>query len=133
MSDTASQKLLDIRNLSILLPEGADRRYAVEDISVDLSPGETLCIVGESGSGKSVSSYAIMRILDRNGRIANGRVMFDGMELTAFSNREMRELRGREISMVFQNPRAALNPIRKVGPQIEDVVRRQARATKNTP
>ena len=105
---------------------------AVRDVSFTLEKGETLGIVGESGSGKSVSSYAIMRILDRNGKIAKGSVTFDDMDLTAFSNKEMRELRGREISMVFQNPRAALNPIRKVGHQIEDVLRRHARATKYT-
>lgn len=123
---------LEVESLNVTFKTRRGVVSAVRDVSFSLEKGETLGIVGESGSGKSVSSYAIMRILDRNGKIAHGRVMFDGMELTAFSNREMRELRGREISMVFQNPRAALNPIRKVGHQIEDVLRRHARATKNT-
>jgi peptide/nickel transport system ATP-binding protein len=123
---------LDVENLNVTFKTRRGLVSAVRDVSFTLEKGETLGIVGESGSGKSVSSYAIMRILDRNGRIANGRVSFDGMDLTAFSSREMRELRGREISMVFQNPRAALNPIRKVGHQIEDVLRRHARATKYT-
>src|SRR5581483_4691601 len=85
--------------------------------------GETLGIVGESGSGKSVTSYAVMRILDRAGKIAEGSVMFSGIDVKAASEGTMRDLRGREISMIFQNPRAALNPIRKVGDQIEDVLR----------
>ena len=88
-----------------------------------VAKGETLGIVGESGSGKSVTSYAVMRILDRAGRIAEGSVMFSGIDVKAASENEMRDLRGREISMIFQNPRAALNPIRKVGDQIEDVLR----------
>lgn len=123
---------LNVENLSVSFSTRRGPVTAVRDVSFSLEKGETLGIVGESGSGKSVSSYAIMRILDRNGEIAEGTVTFDGMDLTGFSNKEMRELRGREISMVFQNPRAALNPIRKVGHQIEDVLRRHARATKYT-
>jgi peptide/nickel transport system ATP-binding protein len=88
-----------------------------------VAKGETLGIVGESGSGKSVTSYAVMRILDRAGKIAEGSVMFSGIDVKAATENQMRDLRGREISMIFQNPRAALNPIRKVGDQIEDVLR----------
>jgi peptide/nickel transport system ATP-binding protein len=88
-----------------------------------VAKGETLGIVGESGSGKSVTSYAVMRILDRAGKIAEGSVMFSGIDIKSASEDTMRDLRGREISMIFQNPRAALNPIRKVGDQIEDVLR----------
>ncbi|MDB5519810.1 MAG: transporter ATP-binding protein, partial [Tardiphaga sp.] len=90
---------------------------------ISVAKGETLGIVGESGSGKSVTSYAVMRILDRAGRIAEGSVMFSGIDVKAATEDQMRDLRGREISMIFQNPRAALNPIRKVGDQIEDVLR----------
>ena len=82
----------------------------------------------KSGSGKSVTSYAVMRILDRAGRIAEGSVMFSGIDVKAASENEMRDLRGREISMIFQNPRAALNPIRKVGDQIEDVLRQHVQS-----
>ena len=96
---------------------------AVQHVNISVAKGETLGIVGESGSGKSVTSYAVMRILDRAGRIAEGSVMFSGIDVKAASENEMRDLRGREISMIFQNPRAALNPIRKVGDQIEDVLR----------
>ncbi|MBO0741302.1 MAG: ABC transporter ATP-binding protein [Hyphomicrobiaceae bacterium] len=118
--------LLDIRDLTV---EFATRRgpvRAVHSINVSVAKAETLAIVGESGSGKSVTSYAVMRILDRAGHIAEGSVSFTGIDLRRASEREMRNLRGREISMIFQNPRAALNPIRKVGHQIEDVLRQHA-------
>jgi peptide/nickel transport system ATP-binding protein len=124
-----SPPLLDVHGLTV---EFATRRgivRAVEQIDIRVAKGETLGIVGESGSGKSVTSYAVMRILDRAGRIAAGSVMFSGMPLQDASEADMRDLRGREISMVFQNPRAALNPIRKIGRQIEDVLIRHAQAT----
>jgi peptide/nickel transport system ATP-binding protein len=92
----------------------------VADLTVEFSTRRG--IVGEAGSGKSVTSYAVMRILDRAGRIAEGAVRFTGLDVRAASEDEMRSLRGREMSMIFQNPRAALNPIRKVGHQIEDVL-----------
>ena len=101
---------------------------AVRDIDIDLARGETLGIVGESGSGKSVTSYAVMRILDRAGRIADGSIRFAGLDLHSATERAMLDLRGREMSMIFQNPRAALNPIRRVGHQIEDVLRQHAQA-----
>lgn len=99
---------------------------AVKDVSFDIAAGETLGIVGESGSGKSVTSFALMRILDDNGRVANGALEYSGVDLVAADERRMREIRGREISMIFQNPRSALNPIRKVGRQIEDALRQHA-------
>ncbi len=121
--------LLDVRDLTV---EFATRRgtvRAVQSVNISLGKGETLAIVGESGSGKSVTSYAVMRILDRAGRIAEGSVMFSGVDVGNASEAQMRDLRGREISMIFQNPRAALNPIRKVGEQIEDVLRQHAQAS----
>jgi peptide/nickel transport system ATP-binding protein len=118
-----AQPLLDVNDLTV---EFATRRgivKAVQHVDIAVAKGETLGIVGESGSGKSVTSYAVMRILDRAGKIAEGSVMFSGIDVKSASEAEMRDLRGREISMIFQNPRAALNPIRKVGDQIEDVLR----------
>src|SRR5262249_54960814 len=99
---------------------------AVQHVDISVAKGETLAIVGESGSGKSVTSYAVMRILDRAGRIAEGSVYFTGLDVRDASEDAMRNLRGREMSMIFQNPRAALNPIRKVGRQIEDVLMQHA-------
>lgn len=103
---------------------------AVRSVSLQVAKGETLGIVGESGSGKSVTSYAVMRILDRAGRIVSGGIEFGGMQLRDADEAAMSDLRGREISMIFQNPRAALNPIRTVGKQIEDVLIRHARTTR---
>jgi peptide/nickel transport system ATP-binding protein len=119
----AAQPLLDVNDLTV---EFATRRgivKAVQHVNISVAKGETLGIVGESGSGKSVTSYAVMRILDRAGKIAEGSVRFSGIDVKGATENEMRDLRGREISMIFQNPRAALNPIRKVGDQIEDVLR----------
>src|SRR4051812_38688295 len=124
--------LLDVRDLTV---EFATRRgtvRAVDKVDLSVARGETVGIVGESGSGKSVTSYAVMRILDRAGRIAEGAVAFSGIDLVAAPESEMRDLRGREISMVFQNPRAALNPIRKVGRQIEDVLIEHVQAVRTT-
>jgi peptide/nickel transport system ATP-binding protein len=114
--------LLDVSDLTV---EFATRRgivKAVQHVNIAVAKGETLGIVGESGSGKSVTSYAVMRILDRAGKIAEGSVMFSGVDVKAATEKEMRDLRGREMSMIFQSPRLALNPIRKIGRQIEDVL-----------
>jgi peptide/nickel transport system ATP-binding protein len=127
-----AQPLLDVSDLTV---EFATRRgivKAVQHVNISVAKGETLGIVGESGSGKSVTSYAVMRILDRAGKIAQGSVMFSGVDVKGATENQMRDLRGREISMIFQNPRAALNPIRKVGDQIEDVLRQHVQqATTN--
>ncbi len=121
--------LLDVRDLTV---EFATRRgtvRAVQHVNISVAKGETLAIVGESGSGKSVTSYAVMRILDRAGKIADGSITFSGIDIKGATENQMRDLRGREISMIFQNPRAALNPIRKVGDQIEDVLLQHVQAS----
>ncbi|WFU72333.1 ABC transporter ATP-binding protein [Bradyrhizobium sp. CB2312] len=118
-----AQPLLDVQDLTVEFTTRRGIVKAVQHVNISVAKGETLAIVGESGSGKSVTSYAVMRILDRAGRIAEGSVMFSGIDVKAASEDQMRDLRGREVSMIFQNPRAALNPIRKVGDQIEDVLR----------
>src|SRR3569833_2555991 len=118
-----AQPLLNVQNLTVEFTTRRGIVKAVQHVDISVAKGETLAIVGESGSGKSVTSYAVMRILDRAGRIAEGSVMFSGIDVKAATEDQMRDLRGREFSMVFQNPRAALNPIRKVGDQIEDVLR----------
>jgi peptide/nickel transport system ATP-binding protein len=120
--------LLDVRDLTVEFSTRRGTVQAVKHVDVTVGKGETVAIVGESGSGKSVTSYAVMRILDRAGRIADGTITFGGVDVGKAGEREMRDLRGREISMIFQNPRAALNPIRKVGHQIEDVLRQHAQA-----
>ncbi|ALG91067.1 MULTISPECIES: dipeptide ABC transporter ATP-binding protein [Actibacterium] len=122
--------MLSIRDLAVSFQTRRGAVNAVRGVSFDVATGEVLGIVGESGSGKSVTSYALMRILDAGGAITAGDVSYSGLDLRRASEADMRDIRGREISMIFQNPRAALNPIRKVGHQIEDVLRRHAKATR---
>src|SRR5713101_8199156 len=105
--------LLDVQDLTVEFSTRRGIVRAVEHVNISIAKGETVGIVGESGSGKSVTSYAVMRILDRAGRIAEGAVHFTGLDIRSATEDQMRNLRGREISMIFQNPRAALNPIRK--------------------
>jgi peptide/nickel transport system ATP-binding protein len=120
--------LLDVSDLTVEFSTRRGIVKAVRHVNLSVAKGETLGIVGESGSGKSVTSYAVMRILDRAGRIAEGSVIFSGIDVKGATEEQMRDLRGREVSMIFQNPRAALNPIRKVGDQIEDVLRQHAQS-----
>src|SRR5579871_4727645 len=125
-----SAPLLDVRDLSVEFATRRGKVTAVQQVNISIGRGEMLGIVGESGSGKSVTSYAVMRILDRAGRIASGSIMFGGADLRASREAFMRDLRGRQISMIFQNPRAALNPIRKIGRQIEDVLLNHAQSSR---
>ncbi|APH73986.1 dipeptide ABC transporter ATP-binding protein [Aquibium oceanicum] len=122
--------MLSVQDLNVSFRTRRGEVNAVKGISFELAKGERLGIVGESGSGKSVTSYALMRILDAGGTIKTGEAVYDGVDLRRANEAAMKDIRGREISMIFQNPRAALNPIRKVGHQIEDVLVRHARATR---
>jgi peptide/nickel transport system ATP-binding protein len=117
--------LLQVRDLRthFFTSDGVVR--AVDGVSFDLSPGETLGIVGESGCGKSVTALSILRLIaPQTGRIVGGSIRFGGRELTALSNEDMRELRGHRIAMIFQEPMTSLNPVLNIGTQIaESVVR----------
>lgn len=104
---------------------------ALENVSFHVAKGETLAVVGESGSGKSVMAYAVMGILDPAADVTSGRAMLGGLDLLGASKEALAEVRGREIAMIFQNPRTALNPIRRVGDQIADVLKRHANVTPN--
>ncbi|WP_339780178.1 ABC transporter ATP-binding protein [uncultured Marinobacter sp.] len=128
----SSVPLLDIQRLSVDFVTRKGTVRAIDDISLAVGKGETLGIVGESGSGKSVTSYAVMRILDRAGHIAGGKITYGGMALHKAPEKDMRDIRGREISMIFQNPRAALNPIRCIGQQVADVLVQHSQATRST-
>src|SRR5690606_41638309 len=103
---------------------------AVEGVSYEVHPGEVVALVGESGCGKSVSALAVMRLLARPaGRIVGGRILFEGRDLLSLSDDEMREVRGRDISMVFQEPMTSLNPVLTVGLQIMEPLFVHARLT----
>ncbi len=115
--------LLAIDDLKVTFSTRNGLVEALKGVSLTLDAGETLGIVGESGSGKSVTAFSVMQLLDRAGRIANGRITFRGQDITRASRSMLQPLRGAAMSMIFQNPRAALNPIRTVGLQIADVLR----------
>jgi peptide/nickel transport system ATP-binding protein len=115
--------LLSIQNLTVSLPHGADRRLAVEDVSLDVGRNEIVCIVGESGSGKSVTAHAIMGLLPRGVVAAGGRVLFDGADLLRLAPDALRKRRGRDMAMIFQDPMAALNPVVSIGRQVTEQIR----------
>ena len=119
-----SNPLLEIRNLHICLPEGSEREFAVEKVDLDLAPNEILCIVGESGSGKSLTARAVMGLLPKpHVRIAGGSISFGDENLADVTDARMRAIRGSEISMIFQEPMTALNPVMTIGDQIDEVFR----------
>ncbi len=115
--------VLDIRGLHIGLPEGADRAHAVEDLSLALAPGEITCVVGESGSGKSLTARAVMGLLPPKVTATAGQIVFEGQDLLALDPETRRRMRGEKLSMIFQEPMTALNPLMTVGRQIEEVLR----------
>ena len=127
-----AQPLLGIEGLTVEFKSRRGTVQAVRDVSFAVGRGRIVGVVGESGSGKSVSSYAVLRILDRAGRVVAGQVDFAGVDVLGLSEAAMADLRGREIAMVFQNPRASLNPVRRIGRQIADVLVRHAQATRAT-
>jgi peptide/nickel transport system ATP-binding protein len=114
--------LLSVENLSVEFQTRSGTLRALENVNFDLRRGEMLAVVGESGSGKSVTSYAIMGILDPAARVTSGRILLEGRDILREPERNLRAMRGRSFSMIFQNPRTALNPIRSVGKQIADVL-----------
>jgi len=123
--------LLKVERLGVEFRTRSGTVRALENIDLEIHKGETVGIVGESGSGKSVLSYAVLGILDAAGRVTGGSVVFDGMDMLRAAESELEEIRGREASMIFQSPRTSLNPIRKVGHQIEDILRRHAAVPKH--
>jgi peptide/nickel transport system ATP-binding protein len=118
--------LLDVQGLALEFRTRSGTVHALEDVSFTVRKGEMVGVVGESGSGKSVMCYALLGILDSAGRITGGTAEFGGLDLLQASEAELGRIRGRELSMIFQNPRAALNPIRRVGQQIEDILLRHS-------
>ena len=113
---------MKVEDLEVRFATARGTVHAVNGITFDIAPGETLGIVGESGCGKSVTSLAILGILARNGRVTGGRAVFGGRDLIRLSDRELREIRGREIAMIFQDPMTSLNPVLTVGRQIREAL-----------
>ena len=120
--DTRGVPLLAVEDLRVEFHTRSGTVRALDGIGFELQRGEMMALVGESGSGKSVTAYAIMGILDAAARITSGRIRFGGLDLLNAGEKAMRAIRGRELAIIFQNPRTALNPIRPVGRQIADVL-----------
>lgn len=115
--------ILSVKDLVIEFKLRGNVLTPIRNISLDLIEGETLAIAGESGSGKSVFTKSFIGMLDKNGRIKNGSIMFDGMDLTTFkTEKEWLSVRGRRIAMVFQDPMTSLNPLKSIGSQINEVL-----------
>lgn len=117
----AGETILEIRDISIALPKGADRQYAVRNVNLSVKRGEILCIVGESGSGKSVLTSAIMNDVPPRLTVTEGEVIFDGQNVLHMTDKELCDMRGARISMIYQEPMAALNPSIKIGKQVDEV------------
>jgi oligopeptide/dipeptide ABC transporter ATP-binding protein len=115
-----NQPLLSVEDLEVRFWTGRGIIHAVNGVSFDIAPGETLGIVGESGCGKSVTSLALLGILPRAGRVTNGSARFEGRDLIGLSDEELRAIRGKDIAMIFQDPMTSLNPVLTIGRQIRE-------------
>lgn len=122
--------ILSVKDLSVNFRAWAGTVQAVRGVSFDLYKGETLAIVGESGSGKSVTTKGILGILPKNGKITSGEINYLGKDLTKFKEKDFYDIRGKKISLVFQDPLSALNPIMKVGKQICEALRKSQHMSK---
>jgi peptide/nickel transport system ATP-binding protein len=121
---TASKVVLDVRDLSVRLPNQPQLRPILDGVSLQIRAGETACLVGESGSGKSVTSLAVMGLLPKDAlRVTGGSITLSGRNLLQLSQKEMREARACNMAMIFQEPMTALNPVMRVGDQIEEVLK----------
>jgi oligopeptide/dipeptide ABC transporter ATP-binding protein len=120
--DVAREPLLTVDDLRVEFTTSRGTVYAVNGITFDVAPGETLGIVGESGCGKSVTSLALLGILARNGRVTGGTAMFEGRDLLQLKDKQLRKIRGRDIAMIFQDPMTSLNPVQTVGKQIREAL-----------
>lgn len=125
-----SNLLLRVDNLKILFESGQRALTAVKGVSFQVRAGDTFALVGESGSGKSITALSVIRLLPAAARVASGAINFDGVDLLALPERQMRDIRGRGISMIFQEPMTSLNPVVKVGRQISEVLMRHQNMSK---
>ena len=118
--------LLAVENLAVAFPG----HVAVREVNFTIEPGETLALVGESGCGKSVTAFSVMRLLPPNARVVSGRLLFDGADLLQASPAEMREIRGKQISLIQQEPMTSLTPVLSIGTQIGEVIRRHEKVSR---
>jgi len=112
---------VSIKNLRIALPKSAERPFAVDGVSLDLRPGKIVCVVGESGSGKSMCAHALMGLLPDTVSVTSGEIQFEGRDLLKLDDDGWRDLRGRRLAMIFQEPMTALNPLMRIGDQMAEM------------
>lgn len=122
--------LLEIRHLTTRFSTRQGEVCSVDDVSLTIEEGEAVSLVGESGCGKSVTALSLLRLVASPGRIVGGEVLFAGRDLLRLSEREMREVRGNDIAMIFQDPMTSLNPVMTVGAQIAEAIRRHRRVSR---
>jgi oligopeptide transport system ATP-binding protein len=125
------EKILEVKDLSVSFQTYGGEVQAVRNVNFDLYKGETLAIVGESGSGKSVTTQTIMKLIPMPpGKIKNGQILFEGKDIVPLSDKQMEKIRGKEISMIFQDPMTSLNPTMRIGKQImEGLIKHQNMST----
>src|SRR5205823_2438048 len=116
------EPILTIENLCVEFGFNGRRARAVDGVTLSVRPGEVLGLVGESGCGKSVTALAVMRLIPPPGRVVGGRIAFNGREVLALTEAEMRRLRGGQMAMVFQDPLSSLNPVLSVGFQVAEAI-----------
>lgn len=125
--------VLEVNNLCVSLDTRRGRLDAIDNLSITVKPGQTLALVGESGCGKSLTALSLMRLLPNPpASITSGRILVDGEDITAMSSRELQRVRGRDISMIFQDPMSSLNPVMTVGDQLVEILRHHLNLTKRT-
>jgi peptide/nickel transport system ATP-binding protein len=130
-ADSGQSALLEIRDLMVSFGSGTNTVHAVRGVSLAVERGEMMGIVGESGCGKSVTARAVLKLIEPPGRITNGSVLFEGRDLLSIPAEELREVRGKRISMIFQDPTKSLNPVLTVGQQIGAVIAAHQRLSRD--
>ncbi len=118
-----SNPLLEVKNLHSYFYTNKGVIKAVQGVDFEIESGKTLGIVGESGSGKSVTSFSILNLLEHPGKIVDGEILFEGEDLTKMNTKEIRAIRGNDISMIFQEPMTSLNPVHRIGKQLSEPIR----------
>ncbi len=125
-----SEPVIDVSGLNVDISVPAGILHAVSDVSFSVGPAETLSLVGESGCGKTITSLAMMRLLPRSAKLTARHIRFDGMDITNYTEKDMTRLRGNRMGMIFQDPMTSLNPVYRIGDQLEEVYMRHRNASR---
>jgi peptide/nickel transport system ATP-binding protein len=127
-ASTTAEPIIEVDGLSVDIAVPAGTLHAVSDVSFSVGPAETLSLVGESGCGKTITSLAMMRLLPRSAKLTARRISFDGEDITNYTEKDMMRLRGNRMGMIFQDPMTSLNPVYRIGDQLEEVYMRHRKS-----